>query len=124
MNKVVLMGRCGADPEIKNGEIKVASVNLATSYYKTGGEEVTEWHRIKLFGKTAETAEKWIKKGARILVEGRISTTKYEEKYYTDIMVERLEIIDFPPKEAAEIVPAVEPVQAAGSIDFGDDIPF
>ena len=125
MNKVILMGRAGADPEItKNG---AGSFSLATSYKKSNGDEVTEWHRIKVFGKTAEITDRYIRKGARVLIEGRIQTQKWEDKFYTDIVVERLEIIDFPDKETNKITTVDE--EGYFDIDKGqafddNDVPF
>ena len=117
MNKVILIGRVGKEPEIKES---VASFSLATDSKKSDGAKITEWHNIKVFGKLKDTVEKWVRKGNRICVEGRIQTTKWEDKFYTDIMVERLEIIDFPDKEQ-ESAPGL--VNESTS-DYGDDIPF
>lgn len=122
MNKVILMGRAGADPEIKNG---TGSFSLATSFKKSNGEEVTEWHRIKVFGKTAEIADRYIRKGARVLIEGRIQTQKWEDKYYTDIIVDRLEIVDFPQKSEVDEQIVNEPsLQPDTLSDPLTDIPF
>lgn len=123
MNKVILMGRAGADPEItKNG---TGSFSLATSFKKSNGEEVTEWHRIKVFGKTAEIADRYIRKGARVLIEGRIQTQKWEDKYYTDIIVDRLEIVDFPQKSEVDEQIVNEPsLQPDTLSDPLADIPF
>ena len=117
MNKVILIGRVGKEPEIKES---VASFSLATVYKKAEGEKITEWHNIKVFGRLKEIVEKWVRKGNRVCVEGRIQTTKWEEKYYTDIMVERLEIIDFPEKEQEAVTDVgIEPAPI-----FADEIPF
>lgn len=124
MNKVILIGRVGKDPVVTD---TVAKFSLATDGFKDG-EKITEWHSIKVFGKLKDTVEKYVKKGARLGIEGRIQTQKWEEKFYTDVVVERLEIIDFPDKIKEE-VPAKKP---AGDEQLdepvapfaNDDVPF
>lgn len=119
MNKVILIGRVGKEPEVTES---YAKFSLATDFKKTDGEKITEWHNIKVFGKLKDTVEKWVRKGNRVCVEGRIQTTKWGEKFYTDIMVERLEIIDFPKEEESlpEEIPSTEEKK---SFEY-DDIPF
>lgn len=98
MNRVILLGNVGKDPEIfkTNQGVTVAKFSLATSK-KINGEEVTEWHNLKLFNKTAEVAEKYVSKGSKILVEGSIEYSSWEtdgKKYYkTEINVKSLELI-------------------------------
>ena len=80
VNKVILIGNLGRDPEIKTGtNFKIAKLNLATTY-KSKDEEQTEWHYITLFDKLAEIAEKYAKKGSKIYIEGRIKTETYLNK--------------------------------------------
>lgn len=84
VNKAILVGCVGQDPTIHNFENGiVASFSLATkeTYKDKNGEKktITEWHSIKMFGKLAELAEKYIKKGNNIYVEGSIKTQKYEK---------------------------------------------
>lgn len=97
VNKVILVGNLGRDPEIRylpSGE-PVANITLATSskYKSKTGEmvEETEWHRVTFFGKLAEIVSQYLKKGRSVYVEGRIKTRKYTdkdgvEKYTTEIM--------------------------------------
>ena len=97
LNKVLLIGRLGADPEIKqmvNGK-SVARLSLATSNTwkdKNTGEkkEKTEWHRVVFFGRPAEIIDQYVKKGQELYVEGSLSTSKYEkdgiERYTTNII--------------------------------------
>ena len=101
LNKVLLIGRLGADPEIKqmvNGK-SVARLSLATSQSwkdKNTGEkkEKTEWHRIVIFNEgLVNVVQKYLKKGAQVYVEGQISTTKYtdnngQEKFSTQIVLQ------------------------------------
>lgn len=124
MNKVILIGRVGKEPVVTD---TVAKFLLATDGFKDG-EKITEWHSIKVFGKLKEIVEKYVKKGARLGVEGRIQTQKWEEKFYTDVVVERLEIIDFPDKIKEEVQaekPAGDEQPDEPVAPFADDdVPF
>ena len=106
LNKVQLIGRLGADPEIKympNGG-QVTHVRLATSRRwkdKQTGErkEETEWHRVIFFMKLAEIAGEYLKKGSQVYIEGRIRTTKWQgqdgqDKYTTEIVAEEMHMLD------------------------------
>lgn len=98
-NKVFLIGNVGKDPEIKylsSGDA-VANFSLATTM-KVKGEEKTEWHKIVAFGKVAEVIEKYITKGSRICVEGRLQTDEWEDKngakhYTTKIVLSDLSML-------------------------------
>lgn len=91
----------GSDPDIRYPEKdrSVAFVSLATNdYYSASGTEVTEWHRLVMGGKNAEIAEKYIRKGTRLYVEGKIKSREYEDKLkirrrVTEIIVERIELL-------------------------------
>ena len=97
INKVILIGRTGKDPEIKstNSGKKVASFSLATSE-KYKDQEQTTWHNLVLWEKLAEISEKYIKKGSLIYVEGKISNRSWDDKdgvkrYTTEIIVNSLQ---------------------------------
>jgi len=101
LNKIMLIGNVGQDPEVRMtpSGTKVAKLSLATnrSYQDRTGQqqEKTEWHRLTLFGKTADIAEEWVRKGDRLYVEGRIeySQTQGDDgttRYWTDIIVQEL----------------------------------
>jgi len=104
VNKVILVGNLGRDPEVRglpNGE-SVANIAIATSnkYKNRAGEmvEETEWHNAVLFGRLAEIAGKYLKKGSSIYVEGRLKTEKYTdkngiEKYQTKVIVGELKML-------------------------------
>ncbi len=88
VNKVILMGNVGGDPEVRypsQGHC-VAQVSLATSdraYTNAAGVQVperTEWHRLVMWGKNAEFAERYIRKGAKLYVEGKLRTRQYQDK--------------------------------------------
>ena len=98
INKVILIGNLGKDPEVRYTAegLARANMNIATSESwkdKQTGEkkEATEWHRVVLFGKTAEIAGEYLKKGRTVYIEGRLTTRKYQDKdgverYITEIV--------------------------------------
>jgi single-strand DNA-binding protein len=107
LNKVMIIGNLGRDPEVRvtQGGGKVATLNVATSeswVNKNSGEreEKTEWHRMVIFGKGAEVVEKYLKKGAKAYFEGRLQTRKWEdkntgqEKFTTEIVVDNFTMLD------------------------------
>ncbi|HQT89804.1 MAG TPA: single-stranded DNA-binding protein [Acidiphilium sp.] len=160
VNKVILVGNLGKDPEIRNTQtgMKIVNLALATSESwndKTSGErqERTEWHRIVIMNdRLADVAEKYLKKGSKIYLEGKLQTRKWtdqsgQEKYTTEIMLGRigaeLVLLDRPANSGsanasygasnyAEPTPAPARNQPSGSWDAGrsshadmdDDIPF
>ena len=105
LNKVMLIGNLGADPEVRytNSGSAVANISLATAETwkdKDSGEprEKTEWHRIVLFGRTAEVAEQYLKKGGQIYVEGRLQTRKWQDrdgndKYTTEVVASEMRML-------------------------------
>jgi single-strand DNA-binding protein len=104
VNKVILVGNLGRDPEVRylpSGD-PVANVTIATSskYKSKTGEMVdeTEWHRVTFFGKLAEIVGQYLKKGRSVYVEGRIKTRKYTdkdgvEKFATDIIANEMQML-------------------------------
>ena len=105
INKVILVGRLGKDPEIRStaSGIKVATFSIATSENredKISGEkqEKTEWHRIVVFGKLAELCVEYLKKGRQIYLEGKLQTRKWtgqdnNERYTTEIIAQNLQFL-------------------------------
>ena len=104
VNKVILLGNLGRDPETRytTGGDAVTNLNIATSeqWKDKSGEkqERTEWHRVVLFGRTAEIAGEYLKKGRSVYIEGRLQTRKYTdkdgvEKYSTEIVADRMQLI-------------------------------
>jgi len=104
LNKVMLIGRLGRDPEIRYSQQGLAVVNfsIATSEFwtdkNTGDrQEKTEWHNIVVFGKQAETCEKYLSKGSQIYVEGRLQTSNYEKEgqthYMTKVVVSNFQFL-------------------------------
>ena len=107
MNNVFLIGNVGNDPEIKKGdEWTIAKFSLATTEkYKTKQGEVkedTQWHQIDLIGGMAKVAEKYVKKGDKLCVTGRITYREHGGKYYTTIKADKIEMLGSRKKETAE----------------------
>jgi single-strand DNA-binding protein len=105
VNKVILVGNLGRDAELRYtpGGAPVATLNLATTEVwndKTSGQkqEKTEWHRIVLWGKSAESLSEYLTKGKQIFVEGRLQTRKWQDKdgndkYTTEIRADRITLL-------------------------------
>ncbi|WP_248883776.1 single-stranded DNA-binding protein [Acidithiobacillus acidisediminis] len=104
VNKVILLGHLGRDPEMRYqpSGAAIANLNLATSetFKDRDGnrQERTEWHRVVLFGRTAEIAGEYLKKGSMAYVEGRLQTRKWtdkegQERYTTEIVGDRLQLV-------------------------------
>lgn len=153
VNKVILVGNLGRDPEVRyspNGQA-VANATLATSESwkdKTSGEkqERTEWHRVVFFGRLAEIAGEYLKKGAQIYVEGRLQTRKWQDKdghdrYTTEIVANEMQMLgsrggagvpsdNFNQDQAPASENGAPAAKKAGGKntavagDFDDDIPF
>ncbi len=134
VNKVILLGRLGADPEVRYtaGGTAVAKFNLATSETwkdKDGSkQEKTEWHRVVAFGKLGETCGEYLSKGKQVYVEGKLQTRSWEDKegnkkYTTEVNVSNMVMLGSGSGEGGgkEVAVSVEP-QSFGSSE--DDIPF
>jgi single-strand DNA-binding protein len=149
VNKVIIVGNLGRDPETRylpSGEA-VTNISVATTETwkdKTSGEkkEATEWHRISFFGKLAEIAGEYLKKGSQVYIEGQLRTRKYQDKetgkdrYSTEIRADRMQMLGSragagEPRAGAgesaapkgEAKPAAK--KPAGKFDdMEDDIPF
>lgn len=152
LNKVMLIGRLGADPEIRympSGD-SIATLNVATSRRwkdRNSGErrEETEWHRVTFFGPVAKVCGDYLKKGSQVYIEGRIKTDKYQKDgvdvYRTGIIGEQMNMLDSrsggttnysdnaPPASNSsygnqQSAPAPTQSTPASYDDFDDDIPF
>jgi single-strand DNA-binding protein len=134
INKVIFVGNLGKDPEIRsldNG-VKVASFSLATSesYKNKEGQRVeqTEWHNIVMWRGLAEVAEKYLKKGSQIYLEGKIRTRSWDDKegnkrYTTEIIADTFTMLGAKREEAPRVVSEPEtPSPAAPGPE--DDLPF
>ncbi len=138
VNKVILVGRLGTDPEIRYTQqgSAVANFNIATSEAWTdkSGEkqEKTEWHRIVVWGKTAELCSQYLAKGRQIFVEGRLQTRQWEDKdggkrYTTEIVANTVQFLDRGQDKTGGAQPSQDfsaPELAAPSVSADEDIPF
>ncbi len=143
VNKVILVGNCGKDPETRympSGGA-VTSITLATAESwkdkQTGDkQERTEWHNVTFFGRLAEIAGEYLKKGSQVYVEGSLRTEKWQDKqgndrYTTKIIANEMQMLggrpgggDFaaPAQQQSQPKPANQPAPVDDSFD--DDIPF
>jgi single-strand DNA-binding protein len=153
VNKVILIGNLGQDPEVKympNGNA-VANVTIATSESwkdKNTGEQVdkTEWHRVVFFRRLAEIVGEYLKKGSKVYIEGKLQTRKWQDKngkdnWTTEIIANEMQMLDSrgggssdfnqnqnqgaPAQSAPQSAPAqAQAAPAPANNDFDDDIPF
>lgn len=104
VNKVILLGRLGADPELKytQNKMPICSIKLATNERRKAADgtwnEHTEWHTVKAFGKTAENCAQYLKKGSQAFIDGKISTSKYQDsdgkdRYWTEIIANSVQFV-------------------------------
>ena len=149
VNKVILVGNLGKDPEVRTTQDgqKIVNLTLATSENwndKATGErkERTEWHRVVIFNdRTAEVAERWLRKGAKVYIEGALQTRKWtdqsgQERYTTEVVISRFkgELTMLGGKsDDAEATPsgtgytgrsAPQPARQVAPADLADEIPF
>lgn len=140
VNKVILVGNLGRDPETRytaDGSA-VTNISVATTSTwkdKTSGEkrEETEWHRVTFFGRLAEIAGEYLRKGAPVYIEGRLKTRKWQDKegqtrYSTDIIAEQLQMLGSRREDGdqARGRPSDDaaPGASEGEYNHDDDIPF
>lgn len=133
LNKVMLIGRCGKDAEVRTvGDNKVASFTLATTekYKDRNGQlqENTEWHNIVIWGKLADVAERYVQKGTQLFIEGKIKTEKYSgndgvEKYTTKVYASSMQLLGG--KQDGQSAPAAAPQQRPqyATTPIVDDLP-
>ena len=152
VNKVIIVGNLGRDPETRYmpDGAAITNVSVATTFQwndKASGEkkEETEWHRVVFRGKTAEVAGEYLKKGSQVYVEGRLRTRKWQDKegqdrYTTEIVGERMQMLgsrsgaggpraespaESKSAEPRSAAPATGAKKPAGKFDdLEDDIPF
>ena len=132
VNKVILVGRLGGDPELRytpSGKA-VANYSLATNRVwkdQDGNpKENTDWHRIVVWGKLAEITGEWLKKGSYVYLEGRLQTRSYEDsngvkKYVTEVVASDMEMLGRKGEGASGDQPP--PPEESGSMEEGD-LPF
>lgn len=137
INKVILIGNLGQDPEIRQsqGGSVIASLNLATgeAWKDQQGQlqERTEWHRVVMFGRTAEIARDYLRKGSKLYLEGRLQTRKWQDKdgndrYTTEIVAQEFQMLDRASgdREDSQRQPPQTARQPQQPMEFDDDLPF
>ena len=134
LNKVMLIGQLGQDPELKYtpGGAAVASFSLATneSYKDKAGnqQDRTEWHRLVVWNKQAEIAAEYLKKGQQIFVEGKLQTRSWEKDgqkhYMTEIVVFNFQMLGRKNDGGGAESPAPSDEQSPPAQDGGGDLPF
>ena len=132
INRVILIGNLGNDPETKHtqGGMAVTTIRLATTSVRKdrvgNTQERTEWHRVTFFGKLAEIAAEYLRKGSQVYVEGRISysagaSDDGQKRYYTDIIADEMQMLG----GRGDGERRTQQRQPAPADDFrDDDIPF
>ncbi len=143
VNKVILVGNLGRDPEVRRMPSGDAMVNLSIATTDTwkdkGGErqEKTEWHRVVMFGRVAEVAGEYLKKGSQAYFEGRLQTRKWadkegQDKYTTEVVADRMQMLGSRSGsggggggESQSSVKSSGSSEFSGGLDdLEDDIPF
>jgi single-strand DNA-binding protein len=138
VNKVILVGNLGAEPEKKilpSGTV-ITNIRLATSESrknKSTGEtlEHTEWHRIVMFDRLAETSAQYLRKGSQVYIEGKLRTRKWQaedgtEKYFTEVLADDVQFLSrqvHDKSEQTQVHTAKNSISTAAPFDDGD-IPF
>lgn len=122
MNKVFLVGRLGQDPELKYTptQVAVCTLNVATTEYAKGSDgqkkEITEWHRVVVFGKSAENCSTYLAKGSMVGVDGKLRTRSWEDqsgqkRYVTEIVTDNVQFLSSKKEGAAQ--PAANQAKSA-----------
>jgi len=144
VNKVILIGHLGADPEVRftQSGTAVANMRIATSerFKNRSGEqeERTEWHRVVAWARLAEICQQYLKKGKQVYIEGRLQTRSWEDqqgnkRYSTEIVATNMQMLgragdtpmDVPSQDVSQAAPAAPAAQAAGGGSADDeDLPF
>jgi single-strand DNA-binding protein len=145
LNKAMIIGNLGQDPEVRytQSNTAVANLSIATSdrYKDKSGEwkETTEWHKVVAWGRTAEVCQEYLQKGSKVYIEGSIQTSKWEDKegqtrYTTEIKARRMIMLDSrsgngQSSSAASQNKASEPMSSNVDLDdnfddIDDDLPF
>ncbi len=153
VNKVILIGNLGADPETRYtpGNMAITKLRLATTEVRRNRDsgdtqELTEWHRVTLFGKLGEIAAQYLRKGAKVYIEGKLRTSKYQgqdgqDRWSTEIIADEMTMLDSrgggggtsdfgdsqerrPYSQGSSGQGARRDSQPSEPPDFDDDIPF
>ena len=137
VNKVILVGRLGADPQLKytpSGKAN-ANFNIATNFtwkdQEGNKQEKTDWHRVIAWGKLAEVMGEWLKKGSYVYIEGKLQTRSYDDnngvkKWITEVIATDMEMLGKKGAETAseDALPEVEEAGEEGTGEEESDLPF
>jgi len=130
MNKVIIIGNLGRDPETRQSQsgMVVCRLSVATTYKPREGEPQTEWHRVVVFGRQAESCQQYLSRGSSVAVEGRLNTSSYEKdgvkRYSTDIVADRVQFLGGRQRrEDGDYAQGQAPAAYTGDLE-DDDIPF
>lgn len=132
INKVILVGNVGADPEVRtiDSGVKVAKIRIATkervpNKERNGYNDVTEWHNITLWRNLAEVVDRYVRKGSQLYIEGKLRTREYDKNgtkcYTTEIVAEELKMLG---KREASSTPAPSPAVAATYNESPSHVPM
>lgn len=124
VNKVILLGNLGKDPEIRYSasgnpvcNFRIATTDTWKDKQSGQKKERTEWHTIVVFNKLASIVQQYLKKGSRVYIEGRLQIRKWQERYITEIVASDIQILDF--KVVSKVVK-----KNIEDDNFDDEIPF
>jgi single-strand DNA-binding protein len=137
INKVILVGNLGRDPETRympdGGAVTNVSIATTSQWKSKSGEkqEATEWHRVSFFGKLAEIAGEYLRKGSSVYVEGRLQTRKWkdkdgQEKYTTEIIADQMQMLGGKDEKSVKVA-GDDDTRGRGArddLDDGSDLPF
>src|SRR5450759_1177907 len=134
VNKVILIGNLGADPEIKQtpsgmqiAQLRIATTDVWTDKSTGQKQERTEWHRVVAYDKLASICERYLSKGRQVYIEGSLQTRSWEDKqtgqkrYMTEIKAREMKMLGGRPESAG---PAPAPEAEPQGPDADDDVPF
>jgi single-strand DNA-binding protein len=130
VNKVILSGRLGADPDMRGSVLKLRLATNERRKDKDGNwGDHTEWHSVVVFGKRAEALHRLLSKGMRVLVEGKLRTSSWEKdgqkQYKTEVAADEVELFDGKRDAAPRMPTAHDVTEAAHKLDYdADDMPF
>lgn len=147
VNKVILLGNLGNDPDIRHAQNgnAIANLSVATAEQwndkQTGEKQTrTEWHRVVIFGKLAEVAGQYLRKGSKVYLEGKLQTRKWQDqqgqdRYSTEVVIDingQMQMLDggnsqqssAPAQSNNQSQNFQQPQQQQQSVDFDDEIPF
>lgn len=135
LNKVTLIGNLGADPDMRHtaGGTSVANIRLATADRRKGSDgewtEHTEWHSVVLFGRQADVAKQYLRKGSKVCIEGRLQTRKWQDKdgndrYRTEVVANNLIMLGGEPREQQPQRRMVGEEYTQAASDTLEDLPF